>query len=94
VLHLFQSVQYTMIHGFSKPSPYMPILNAHEMGVNPLNCALVGDSNRKDMEAARRAGMRAILITPDPNENPEVPEDVAMIRDLRELLSLFPESSG
>ena len=94
MFHLFQSVQYTMIHGFRKPSPYMPILNAHEMGVNPLNCALVGDSNRNDVEAARRAGMRAILIAPDPNENPDVPEDVVVIRGLRELLSLFLESSG
>ncbi len=90
VLHLFQSIQYTMIHGFSKPSPYMPILNAHEMGVNPLKCALVGDSNRKDVRAARRAGMRAVLIVPNPTENPDIPEDVMVIRGLRELLGLFP----
>jgi FMN phosphatase YigB (HAD superfamily) len=92
VLHLFQSVQYTMIHGFSKPSPYMPILNAHEMGVNPLNCALVGDRNRKDVRAARRAGMRAVLIVPDSTEDPDLPEDVVVIRSLRELLSLFPDT--
>ena len=92
VLHLFQSVQYTMIHGFSKPSPYMPIMNAHEMGVNPLKCALVGDSIRKDVGAARRAGMRAILIFPDPTEDPDVPEDVVVIRGLRELLDLFPDT--
>lgn len=91
VLHLFQSVQYTMVHGFSKPSPYMPILNAHEMGVNPLKCALVGDSNRKDVRAARRAGMKAVLIVSDSKEDPDVPEDVVVIRDLRELLSLFPD---
>jgi HAD superfamily hydrolase (TIGR01509 family) len=90
VLYLFQSVQYTMIRGFGKPSPYMPILNAHEMGVNPLNCALVGDSSRKDVRAARRAGMRAVLIVPDSIEDPDIPEDVEMIRGLRELLSLFP----
>ena len=90
VLHLFQSVQYTMIPGFCKPSPYMPILNAHEMGINPLKCALVGDSNRKDIRAARRAGMKAVLIVSDSKENPDVLEDVVVIRDLRELLKLFP----
>ena len=89
VLHLFQSVQYTMIHGFSKPSPYMPILNALEMGVNPLNCALVGNSNRTDVRAAKRAGMKAILIVPDPTEESDIPEDVLVIRSLRDLLSLF-----
>jgi HAD superfamily hydrolase (TIGR01509 family) len=90
VLHLFQSVQYTMIHGFSKPSPYMPILNAHEMGVNPLNCALVGDSIRKDVRAARRAGMRAVLLDPHFIGDSDIPEDVMVARDLRELLTLFP----
>ena len=90
VLRLFQSVQYTMIHGFSKPSPYMPILNAHEMEVNPLKCAIVGDSIRTDVGAARRAGMRAVLIVTDPTEDPDVPEDVVVIRELRELLDLFP----
>ena len=90
VLHLFQSVQYTMIYGFQKPSPYMPILNAHEMGVNPLNCALVGDSIRKDVKSARRAGMRAVLLDPHSIGNPEIPEDVVVIRDLRELLTVFP----
>jgi HAD superfamily hydrolase (TIGR01509 family) len=89
VLHLFQSIQYTIIHGFRKPSPYMPILNAHEMRLNPLNCALVGDSTQKDVRAARRAGMRAVLIAPNPNEDHDIPEDVVVIRGLRELLSLF-----
>ncbi len=92
VLHLFQSIQYTMIHGFIKPSPYMLILNAHEMEVNPLNCALVGDSILKDVEAARRAGMRAILLIPDLTEDPDTPEDVVVIRGLRDLLDFFPEA--
>jgi len=92
VLHLFQSVQYTMIPGFSKPSPYMLVLNAHEMGVNPLKCAFVGDSNRKDVRAAKRAGMKAVLIVPDSNNDPNVPDDVVIIRDLRELLDLFPDT--
>ena len=68
----------------------MPILNAQEMGVNPLNCALVGDSNRTDVRAAKRAGMRAILIVPDPTEDADTPENVVVIRSLRELLNLFP----
>jgi len=92
MLHLFQSVQYTMIRGFNKPSPYMPIMNAYEMEVNPLTCALVGDSISKDVEAARRAGMRAVLIVPDPDKEPDIPEGVVVIRDLRELLDLFQSS--
>jgi len=90
VLHLFQSVQYTMVYGFSKPSPYMPILNAYEMGVNPLKCALVGDSYRKDMRAAKRAGMRGILFVSNIKVDVNESEDVVVIRDLRELLDHFP----
>ena len=89
VLHLFQSIQYTMIHGFRKPSPYMPILNAHEMGVNPLKCTLVGDSIQTDVRAAQRAGMRAVLLDPHSTGDPNIPEDVVVIRDLRELLTIF-----
>jgi len=92
IIHLFQSIQYSMIYGFSKPSPYMPILNAYEIGVNPLKCALVGDSYRKDMRAAKRAGMRGILVVSDSKEGLDIPEDVVVIRDLRELLDLFPDT--
>jgi HAD superfamily hydrolase (TIGR01662 family) len=91
VLHLFQSVQYTTISGFSKPSPYMLIMNAHEMGVNPLKCAFVGDSIRKDVEAAKRAGMKAILLVHESAGTPKISDDVLMIRSLKELLDLFQD---
>ena len=64
------------------------------MGINPLKCALVGDSNRKDVRAAKRAGMRAVLIVSDTKDDSDVPEDVVVIRDLRELLRLFPDTNS
>ena len=67
----------------------MPILNAHEMGVNPLKCTLVGDSIQTDVRAAQRAGMRAVLLDPHSTGDPNIPEDVVVIRDLRELLTIF-----
>lgn len=88
-LALIESVQYTMVGGYTKPSPYMLILNAYELGINPLRCAFVGNSVKVDVAAARRAGMVPILYTEDSSDIEGAAEDVIIIRDLRELLSLL-----
>lgn len=89
VLDLFQSIQFSVVTGYSKPSPYMLIMNAYEMGVNPLKCAFVGDDIKRDIEAAKRAGMKPILIVENPIEEPDVEEDVIVIKELIELLEIF-----
>lgn len=90
VLKLIDSVQYTIVDGYAKPSPYMLILNAHQMDVNPSRCAFVGDSVRNDVAAAKRAGMVPILFAENQFEEPIVDEDVVVIRNLGVLLELLP----
>lgn len=86
IRHLFQSLQWTLIRGYAKPSPYMLIMNAHELGVNPIRCAFVGNKINLDVEAARRAGMQPILLSKLKEELQSENEDVLIIKDLVELL--------
>ena len=86
---MFQSIQFSIVPGYCKPSPYMLILNALEMGVNPLNCAFVGDDIKRDVPAAKRAGMRPILVVNEGYDFPQNDEDVVVIHELKELLLLF-----
>ncbi len=84
--HLFQSRQWTLVKGYSKPSPYMLIMNAHELGVNPLRCVFVGNKVNLDVEAARRAGMKPILLTKPESEEVTDQADYPIIYKLEELL--------
>ena len=63
------SKQWASTPGYTKPSPYMLIMNAYEMNVNPLKCAFVGDY-KMDIQAAQRAGMVPILINKVSKEDP------------------------
>jgi FMN phosphatase YigB (HAD superfamily) len=90
VLKLIDSVQYSIVDGYAKPSPYMLIMNAHQMRVNPSRCVYVGNSVTIDVVAAKRAGMAPILLAENPFEEPIVDEDVVVIRNLGELLELLP----
>lgn len=89
IYHLFQSIQYTIVPGYRKPAPYMLIQNAREMGVNPLKCAFVGDDIKRDVPAAKRAGMHPILIVNDGYDLPSPDEGLTVIHELKELLELF-----
>ncbi|TFG28460.1 HAD family hydrolase [Candidatus Thorarchaeota archaeon] len=86
IRHLFQSLQWTLVKGYSKPSPYMLIMNAHEMGINPYNCAFVGNKINLDVEAARRAGMAPILLAKSGASTPINDTDYLVITDLKDLL--------
>jgi HAD superfamily hydrolase (TIGR01549 family) len=89
IYDMFQSIQYSIVPGYCKPAPYMLIHNAHEMGVNPLKCAFIGDDITRDIPAAKNAGMHPILIV---NETKEIPPDddgITVIHKLNELLELF-----
>jgi FMN phosphatase YigB (HAD superfamily) len=86
IRHLFQSLQWTIVRGYAKPSPYLLIMNAHELGVNPLRCAFVGNKLKLDMEAARRACMKPVLLSQSATESLGHGEDILVIEDLKELL--------
>ena len=86
IRHLFQSLQWTLVKGYSKPSPYMLIMNAHELGVNPLRCVFVGNKVNLDVEAARRAGMKPVLLVNSDDVESTCDIDCVVIRKLEELL--------
>ncbi len=65
--------------GCRKPAPGLLLGAAAALGVDPLRCAMVGDIGA-DVEAARAAGMRAILVPTSRTRREEVaaaPEQAA-----------------
>jgi FMN phosphatase YigB (HAD superfamily) len=90
VRHLFQSLQWTVVKGYSKPSPYMLIMNAQELGVNPMRCVFVGNKVNLDVEAALRAGMKPILFTSSKIPVDGITNNALVISDLFELLNCLP----
>ncbi len=89
IYDMFQSIQFSIVPGYCKPAPYMLIQNAREMGVNPLKCAFIGDDIKRDVPAAKRAGMHPILIVNKTRELPPDDEGITVIHELNELLELF-----
>jgi HAD superfamily hydrolase (TIGR01662 family) len=59
----FEAIQYSLVPGYRKPSPYMLLEVAEELSINPLKCAYVGDTIKYDIKAAKVAGMLPILTT-------------------------------
>ena len=71
-------------HGYMKPHPNIFHAALTLMRVTPNAAVMVGDSVSHDIEGARRAGMRGVLVAR--GTLPEgLAEDVEVIRTLREL---------
>jgi len=70
-----------------KPAPGLVLRAARELGVRPDECVVVGDIG-SDIEAARAAGARAILV-PTPRTRPgEVRDAPVVARDLGQAVEL------
>jgi hypothetical protein len=65
-----------------KPHPTIFQSALHQLGVEPVDAVMVGDSLEEDVEGARALGMRAILIDRD-NRHPEVDERLTDLYGLR-----------
>ncbi len=88
--HLFDAVEYTNVPGYRKPSPYMLDRVAQQFGINPHNCAYIGNIVKYDVEAASRAGMIPILLTwVDPEEKDLVTSDTIVIEHLKDLMEIL-----
>ena len=75
-------------HGYLKPHPSIFEAAMTLAGVEPGESVMVGDSLLHDIEGARRAGMRGILV--QRAGAPAFPRaDVPVIRDMSELLPLL-----
>ncbi len=94
ILDLFETVQWSGVIGYAKPSPYTLLLAAKEMGINPLKCAYVGDNVNTDVEAAKRCDMRSILLTwANPNEGTKAPAETLVLETPLDLLHIFSSRS-
>ncbi len=71
--------------GLEKPDPRIFHAATGRLGLAPSACAYVGDIYEIDVEGARRAGLHPILIG-----DGHAPEGVLRVRELSELLPLFP----
>jgi putative hydrolase of the HAD superfamily len=73
---------------YMKPHPAIFRTALDRMRVRPEDAVMVGDSVSHDVEGARRAGMRGVLIA---REGPPagLPDDVIAIQSLRELPALL-----
>lgn len=79
-------------HGYLKPHPSIFEAALRLLGVPAGDAVMVGDSVGQDIEGARRAGMRAVLVRRGAADEPfggHVHRDVPVIRSLRELPRLL-----
>jgi putative hydrolase of the HAD superfamily len=79
-------------HGYLKPHRSIFDAALKLLGVPAADAVMVGDSVGQDIEGARRAGMRAVLVRRGASDQPfggEVEGDVPIIRTLRELPPLL-----
>jgi HAD superfamily hydrolase (TIGR01549 family) len=63
IADFFETVEYTQIPGYRKPSPYMLLKVASTMKVNPRLCIYVGNIVQYDVVAAERADMTSVLLS-------------------------------
>ena len=75
-------------HGYMKPHPSIFEEGLRRSGFSAAEAAMVGDSVPHDIEGARRAGMRGILVSRS-GLSRGAPPDVPVIRTLRELRPLL-----
>ena len=90
---LFAATLSSSDHGYMKPHPSIFEAALRKAGVTPDESVMVGDSLAHDIAGARRIGMRGVLVArsrvPD-----ALPDDVSVIRTLRELPPLLGISGG
>ncbi len=85
---LFHVMLSSFDHGYMKPHPSIFATALQRVDVAPNEAVMVGDSVPADVEGARRLGMRAILVSRS-GQQPACPDDVPVIRSLRELPPLL-----
>ncbi|MHA1944259.1 MAG: HAD family hydrolase [Candidatus Thorarchaeota archaeon] len=87
---LISTIQYSMVPGYAKPSPFTLLIAADEIRINPRFCAYVGNLVNADVEASTRAEMLPILtVWADKKEKDHAPDDIIVIDKIGELLEIF-----
>ena len=91
----FKSVVLSSVLGIRKPAPAIYLEAARRAGVEPANCAYIGDNLKRDVTGTRAAGFGQIIIMISPEElakaeiTAENRPDV-IIHNFRQLLEVFP----
>lgn len=62
VRQYFKSIVESAVVGVRKPDPQIFLLGVKDLGMEPADCLVVGDSYRKDIEPALKAGCRAVWL--------------------------------
>ena len=70
IAHLIDAVVTSLEVGFRKPHHAMFQAGLAAAGCSPAECVMVGDSELKDIEPARRLGMRAIRVSVEEPPSP------------------------
>jgi len=88
--HLIDVAISSSQHGYMKPHPSIFEAALKLAGVDASESIMVGDSLSQDIEGARRAGMRGVLVRRSESnaDGPRI-EDVPVIQDLRKLVDLL-----
>jgi len=91
----FKTVVLSAVFMRRKPDPYIYIEAARLAGVNPGNCAYIGDNPNRDIEGAKLAGYAKVIIMleqdtfkKEPPKSKYHPD--AIIGELGNLLNFFP----
>lgn len=92
----FQAVVLSSVFGKRKPSPEIYQEAVKLVGVDPKNCAYIGDNPNRDVEGARLAGFNTVILLQneqDPFNEADFDKNKPdyVIHQFRELLNLFPE---
>lgn len=92
----FETVVLSALAGTRKPDPSMLQQATRQMGIDPKLCAYVGNSPKKDVVAARKAGFgKAIILRNSPDQQSPPGDDLMPVPDhfignLNDLLAIFP----
>jgi putative hydrolase of the HAD superfamily len=91
----FKSVVLSSVLGIRKPDPAIYWEAAQRAGVEPGNCAYVGDNLKRDVTGTRAAGFGMLVIMLSPKELAEaiITDDNrpdVIINEFRQLLDIFP----
>ncbi|MHA1906762.1 MAG: HAD family hydrolase [Candidatus Thorarchaeota archaeon] len=90
IAQFFGAIEYSAVPGYAKPSPYMLLQVAQELGSNPMRCAYVGNIVEYDVVASNNAGMLPVLLTwVDPEQRDYAPEGTVIIDHISELENLL-----
>jgi putative hydrolase of the HAD superfamily len=91
----FKSIALSSVLGIRKPDPAIYLEAARKAGVEPGNCAYIGDNLNRDVAGTRAAGfgMVVILISPEDLVEAVITDENrpdVIIHEFQKLLEIFP----